>query len=593
MSPTATDDAVATTIPTFSLTRLFASPLNPRKRFTPESLADLQANIQKRGEVIQPLLLRTNGDRFEIIDGERRWRAATGAGNILWVPGQVRDDLTDGECIEIMLLSSIQKQDLTPLEEAHGFKALIDSNPSRYSRAYIADRIGRSEKWVWDRMKLLDLIPILKKLLDADRILVGHGELLCKLKPEDQERAVGWDGQNLMYRKLEGLWETEHNRLKLDDDEDDEEPSPKNLYRGLKAVTVKELESWIAHHVRFDVEHMAKSAPLEFAETAQQVEAAAAQPGRGKKVIAITHEYRVSDDARDASERTYGSNSWQRADGVEKSKTCDHSVLGVFVAGRGQGTSLQVCIHRDKCKVHFAEVIREREKNAKLRQQGKGGQAAQREKKAEESSDQKWRREAAEREAREEAWEKVWPALRTEALRQVKDVKVLTEKQAKALERDTDMAIEPRDCKAAGITWWKNLPLALLVTEISRGHYCDDFKDFVKQCGPLGLDIKKRYDNNSSNLVRRSDQWPFLQRGVPALGFMTGLHPDYHTQYDRPEKINYAKMEKIARLIHQASPAAGLTPIIGDSRMSFEGIGPPCPSTASSVYFSASAPPLE
>jgi len=69
----------------------------------------------------------------------------------------------------------------------------------------------------------------------------------------------------------------------------------------------------------------------------------------------------------------------------------------------------------------------------------------------------------------------------------------------------------------------------------------------------IGLELKKRYDNNSSNLLRRSDQWPFLQRGVPAMGFMTGLHPDYHTQYDRPEKINYAKMEKIARLIHQAS----------------------------------------
>jgi len=69
----------------------------------------------------------------------------------------------------------------------------------------------------------------------------------------------------------------------------------------------------------------------------------------------------------------------------------------------------------------------------------------------------------------------------------------------------------------------------------------------------IGLEIKKRYDNNASNLLRRSDQWPFLQRGVPALGFMTGLHPDYHTQYDRPEKINYAKIEKVARLIHQAS----------------------------------------
>ena len=69
----------------------------------------------------------------------------------------------------------------------------------------------------------------------------------------------------------------------------------------------------------------------------------------------------------------------------------------------------------------------------------------------------------------------------------------------------------------------------------------------------IGLELKKRYDNNSSNLVRRSDQWPFLQRGVPAMGFITGLHPDYHTQYDRPEKINYVKMEKIARLVHQTS----------------------------------------
>jgi hypothetical protein len=71
--------------------------------------------------------------------------------------------------------------------------------------------------------------------------------------------------------------------------------------------------------------------------------------------------------------------------------------------------------------------------------------------------------------------------------------------------------------------------------------------------GAYDLELKLRYDNNSSNLLRRSDQWPFLQKGVPALWFHTGLHPDYHTQYDRPEKVNYDKMEKIARLVHQAS----------------------------------------
>ncbi len=69
----------------------------------------------------------------------------------------------------------------------------------------------------------------------------------------------------------------------------------------------------------------------------------------------------------------------------------------------------------------------------------------------------------------------------------------------------------------------------------------------------IGLTLQMRYDNNISNLLRRSDHWPFLNRGVPGIWFHTGLHPDYHTQYDRPEKINYDKMEKVARLVHQTS----------------------------------------
>jgi hypothetical protein len=69
----------------------------------------------------------------------------------------------------------------------------------------------------------------------------------------------------------------------------------------------------------------------------------------------------------------------------------------------------------------------------------------------------------------------------------------------------------------------------------------------------FGLTLKQDLDNNASNLLRRSDHWPFLQRGVPAVFIHTGLHPDYHTPTDRPEKIEYAKMERIVRLVHQAS----------------------------------------
>jgi Zn-dependent M28 family amino/carboxypeptidase len=79
-------------------------------------------------------------------------------------------------------------------------------------------------------------------------------------------------------------------------------------------------------------------------------------------------------------------------------------------------------------------------------------------------------------------------------------------------------------------------------------------KSAVEQANQAyGLTLKMDLDNNASNLLRRSDQWPFLQRGVPAVWFHTGLHPDYHTVNDRPEKINYDKMEKIARLVHQVS----------------------------------------
>jgi Zn-dependent M28 family amino/carboxypeptidase len=74
-----------------------------------------------------------------------------------------------------------------------------------------------------------------------------------------------------------------------------------------------------------------------------------------------------------------------------------------------------------------------------------------------------------------------------------------------------------------------------------------------KANGAFGLDLRFRYDNNASNLMRRSDHWPFLQKGVPALWFLTGLHPDYHTIHDRPERINYEKFETIARMVHQMS----------------------------------------
>lgn len=82
----------------------------------------------------------------------------------------------------------------------------------------------------------------------------------------------------------------------------------------------------------------------------------------------------------------------------------------------------------------------------------------------------------------------------------------------------------------------------------------------IQHNGGLGLELKFRYDNHPQNLLRRSDNWPFLNRNVPALFFHTGLHPDYHTPRDTPDKINYAKMEKIVRLVFLCAWATAHTP---------------------------------
>ena len=75
----------------------------------------------------------------------------------------------------------------------------------------------------------------------------------------------------------------------------------------------------------------------------------------------------------------------------------------------------------------------------------------------------------------------------------------------------------------------------------------------VELANRYNLELRMRYDNNESNLLRRSDHWPFIQSGVPAIFFHTGLHPDYHRPTDTPDRIEYEKMTRILRLVHQTS----------------------------------------
>lgn len=390
------------------IAQLVSSKTNPRKHFDEAYLAQLSASVAEKG-VIEPIVVRQvdagshHPLKFEIVAGECRFRAAKLA-ELPYLPAVIRA-YTDEQALEVQLVENICRHDLTPLEQATGYRALIKTSPTKHSADTIAIRIGMSVAWVWDRLKLNDLVPEAKALLEQERMAVGHAILIARLKPEDQARVIDpGNGRNGYNAQRDGLWQYDGGRL-LDADDAITE-SRKDKYGDLKPVSIRELDTWIREHVRFDVAHAAKAVPLEFEPVAAAVAAAEAKPGRGKKVIPITFSYRVADDARDGDQRTYGSESWKRADGTEKSKTCEHSVLGVVAAGsRHYGEAFEVCVARDKCPVHFGDVLRQKEQNAKLRESGQTSKAAKNEAAAKDKYQQQREQEAA----KAKAWDALLP----------------------------------------------------------------------------------------------------------------------------------------------------------------------------------------
>lgn len=371
---------------------LTPSPTNPRRYFDQASLDSLAANLKRVG-VAQPLVVRRVKKGLEIVAGERRWRAATIAG-LDKVPCCVRE-LTDEQVLEIQIVENYHRANPRAMEEARAFRRMIDHDPTKNSAESIAATIGASPKYVWDRMKLLSLVDEAQELLEADRITAGHAILLARLKPEDQERALDPEEGGLFRNASHELFDPEEDDKALASRLKDEDP-----LEGKETRSVRELDGWISTHVRFHVEHAAEAAPMLFGDTKAKVDEAQARPGKGKKVVPITYEYRVPDEARDEAERTYGSESWQRADGQRGSKTCEHSVLGVVAAGARYGQAFEVCVARDRCAVHFADSVRAKQKRERAAAAGLTVSDLRREKEAAEQRERE--REAAQRQKDEE-----------------------------------------------------------------------------------------------------------------------------------------------------------------------------------------------
>lgn len=158
----------------------------PRKDINPEKLQDLANSIKMQG-IIQPIVVRALADnRYEIIAGERRWRAAQLAG-LADVPVVVKD-IDDHAAMAIALIENIQREDLNPLEEADALKRLLDEFSMTHQQ--IADAIGKSRATVTNLLRLIDLQPEVKNLLVNKQLDLGHAKALLALEGTKQVEAA-------------------------------------------------------------------------------------------------------------------------------------------------------------------------------------------------------------------------------------------------------------------------------------------------------------------------------------------------------------------------------------------------------------------
>src|SRR5271154_2961558 len=170
------------------LSILTESKTNPRRIFEDGALKELADSIRSQG-VLSPLLVRPLNERsFEIVAGARRYRAAQIA-EVDSVPVRIVN-LTDAQALEAQLIENLQRRDVHPLEEAQGFRALLNLEEPKYSVEQIAAKTGKSPAYVAQRIRLTELVVSVVEAFHAEEIGVGHALLLAKLQPDQQEKAL-------------------------------------------------------------------------------------------------------------------------------------------------------------------------------------------------------------------------------------------------------------------------------------------------------------------------------------------------------------------------------------------------------------------
>ncbi len=157
----------------------------PRTRFTEVNLEELTQSIRVNG-IVQPIVVRRKGAQYEIVAGERRWRAAQRAG-LQKIPAVVKE-VSDEKLLELALVENIQRQELNPIEEAKAYKNLI--NTIGLTQEMVAERVGKNRTVVTTSLRLLKLPDEIQKLIEEEKISAGHGRALLMIDDAEAQKRI-------------------------------------------------------------------------------------------------------------------------------------------------------------------------------------------------------------------------------------------------------------------------------------------------------------------------------------------------------------------------------------------------------------------
>ncbi|MGC2721387.1 MAG: ParB/RepB/Spo0J family partition protein, partial [Candidatus Acidiferrales bacterium] len=344
------------------LSRIEESKTNPRREFDDTKLSELSSNIRQHG-VLQPVLVRPlpGGEPgcYELVAGTRRFRASRLAGRES-IPATIRE-LTDAECLELQLIENLQRADVHELDEARGYTALMQIEPEIYTVETLAERIGRSEKYVYSRLRLMHLVEEIQQAFYSGKLSVAHAFEIARLEPEDQRRAFAECFPN--HRTVAAAVKDKR----------------------AEATSVRQLRDWIAREIHLDLatapfdrndEQLVPSAgscakcpkrtgnnPLLFPEVRRKSICSDPACYRGKVEALVQIRVRPLETAGEKPLRVSHTPPWQVRnrdsevlyDGqfrtVGKAAECPHTHSAVVVDGEGAGRVLHVC-REEKCPIH-------------------------------------------------------------------------------------------------------------------------------------------------------------------------------------------------------------------------------------------------